>query len=156
MTKILVQKDLVVLDLRAESKDEVLRKLGSLMINKGYAKEGYIEALIEREKEFPTGLVSIDEIGIAIPHTDAHYVNNSAIAVGLLENIVPFGLMGGMDNDLVNVEIVFLLAINNPCEQLNLLQNLIGMFQKRNTLKKIKEAENKGQIVSILNKELIK
>ena len=43
-----------------------MKNLGSVVIKEGYAKESYVDALIAREEEYPTGL-DVDGMGVAIP-----------------------------------------------------------------------------------------
>ena len=47
-----LHKDLVVTDLDAVSAEEVFQKLGGKLVETGYCKESYIDALITREKVF--------------------------------------------------------------------------------------------------------
>ena len=51
------------------SKEEALTYLSDKLIEKGIVKESYKEAILNREKVFPTGL-QFEKYGIAIPHTD--------------------------------------------------------------------------------------
>lgn len=47
---------LIIPSLEVENFKDVMTKLGGVLIEEGYAKESYVDALIAREKEFPTGL----------------------------------------------------------------------------------------------------
>ena len=68
-----LNENLIVPDLEAKSSDEVFEKLGGLFIAEGYCRDTYVDALKDREKDFPTG-VNMGSIGIAIPHTDKQHV----------------------------------------------------------------------------------
>lgn len=48
---------------------EVLQIIGKLLLEKGYVKESFGNALIEREEKYPTGLAMVP-YPVAIPHTD--------------------------------------------------------------------------------------
>ena len=58
--------NLIVIKSNKTTREEVLKELSEAAIAAGYAKEGYYEALLEREKNYPTGL-HIPEIEVAIP-----------------------------------------------------------------------------------------
>ena len=85
-----------------------MEQLGETLIKEGYAKESYIQALITREQEFPTGL-DVDGVGVAIPHTDVSHVIKPGIAIAVLEKPIDFIQMGS-DDDHVQVEIIFYVS----------------------------------------------
>lgn len=49
-------EDLMFPGLTVADRDELLEALGSAVINAGFAKDTYVDALKERERDFPTGL----------------------------------------------------------------------------------------------------
>src|SRR5687767_12413701 len=104
----LLDKDLIVLHSNAQHYSDVFKELGQTMIDKDYANPTYIEGLLERESNFPTG-IQAETAGIALPHTDASFVKESKIGLLVLENPVKFGMMGG-DGEEIDVKIVFLLG----------------------------------------------
>ena len=48
--------NLVFHNLKASDNIEVLQLMGDAMIQEGYGEEGFTEAVLEREKDYPTGL----------------------------------------------------------------------------------------------------
>lgn len=141
-------KDLVLF-IDDNDQEEVLKTISSILINKGYVKESYCNAILEREKIFPTGL-STEFIGVAIPHTDSIHVNKEAIAVGILKNDTKFFHMGTEDEG-VEVRIVFMLAIKNPEEQLKTLQMIIELIQDSDVMKNILECTTVEELYSIIS-----
>ncbi|MFD1449067.1 PTS sugar transporter subunit IIA [Oceanobacillus profundus] len=127
---------------------EVIKTLGRQMVDAGYAKETYIQAVLDREKTLPTGLKA-GITNVAIPHTDITHVNKSAVAIATLNEPVKFHLMEDPSKE-VDVDIVFLLAVSQPEEQTELLRNLMAIFQDKELLLKIKNAENKDSLHEIL------
>jgi PTS system galactitol-specific IIA component len=115
-----ILENIQVLKLDKKNKEEVLEDLSNAAINAGYAKSGYLEAILEREEEYPTGLHT-PEIEVAIPHADAEWANAPSLTIGLLEHPVIFKPMGGEGGD-VDVEIVFMLTIKEPKQQIKFLQ----------------------------------
>ncbi|TWT09254.1 PTS sugar transporter subunit IIA [Planomicrobium sp. CPCC 101079] len=147
-----LEKDLVVIDLKAGSKEEVLEAMGKLLIGKGIVKEGFIESILQREKDFPTGLPT-EPFGVAIPHTDGEMVNDSKIAFASLKTPVKFLAMGRND-ERIDVKVVFMLALKTPEDQLEMLQKLVGLFQDPQTVMEMAEIKDAEQLNELLrNKE---
>lgn len=144
----ILDQDLIELKATYATKEELLTKLATKLEEKGYAKKGYTEALLQREVDYPTG-INTGTIGVAIPHTDAIHVNETTIAVAVLQDGIEFEEMGGLDGT-VNVEIVLILVVNEPKLHLSFLQKLMGMFQEEETLRTIKNTEDPGEIERIL------
>lgn len=151
-TKANLYDNITVSRIEGNNNKEVLEKLSKVMLEKGFVKESYIDAIYEREKIFPTGLPT-DDIGVAIPHTDYFHVEETSIGIGILEKPVEFNVMADLENT-VEVEILFMLAIKDPDGQLEVLQKLIGLFQDGHTLQDIKNAENEEEISELIRKSL--
>ncbi|HLS52790.1 MAG TPA: PTS sugar transporter subunit IIA [Tissierellaceae bacterium] len=141
-----INRELVFVGLEAKDREEVLVKMGNNLEEQGFVHDSYTEAIIKREKEFPTAIPTAS-MGIAIPHTDAEHVKKAGISIATLKEPVTFKNMGtGEDMD---VEIIFMLAVKDPNEQLNMLQRLMTIFQDESVLEKIKDAE-KDEILDIV------
>ncbi len=112
-----------------ETAEGVLRELGQFAIDRGHASEGYVEALLDREAEFPTGLaVPTAEFDIAIPHADPEYVEESAVVLALPDRPVAFRDMDDPD-DTVAAGVVMLLLADEGEEYTAFLSNLANLFQ---------------------------
>ena len=147
-----LDRELIFLNSDADSTAAIFEEIGSVMITKGFAKADYIKALKAREKEFPTG-VPTGVIGVALPHTDASYVNQSKIALMTLENPVSFRVMGS-DSDEIEVSIVFLLGCTDGEEHLNVLQKVVELVQQQEVLNKLMDIETKEDVLQLLNDNL--
>jgi len=126
--------------------------MADVMFQEGYVNEGFHNAIIRREENFPTGLPT-GEINVAIPHTDPEYVNRPAVCLGILDSPVKFNVMG-MENETVLVSVLFMLAIKKKEDQLGLLQKLIATCQDQEMLKVIQSGDKK-KIDEVLG-ELVK
>ena len=144
----MIDIDLVSLDMEAKTSMDVIHNLGKLMQDKSYVKESYIDAVIAREEELPTGL-NIDNFYVAIPHTDTKHVNKSNIAIATLKSPVEFREMINPDGK-INVELVFLLAVKDPKQQVTLLKSLMAVFQNKKLLIKIKNTKEKKEVAELL------
>jgi PTS system galactitol-specific IIA component len=141
--------DLVVLNMEAENSNEIIEQLGALLLAKGHVKDSYIQAVLEREKNLPTGL-SIGDFCVAIPHTDSGHVNQSNIAIATLKNSSVFHSMVNPEEQL-NVEVVFLLAVKDPNLQVQLLKNLMSIFQDKELLIKLRNVRSKKEVSRLLS-----
>jgi PTS system galactitol-specific IIA component len=141
------KENLVVMNSSAATREEAIGELADLLIAGKYAAESFKNAVIEREKIFPTGLPS-EPIGVAIPHTDVEHVIRPAIAVSVLAKPVQFKLMGNNERD-VNVRVIFMLAIKEPHMQVELLQQLMNCIQDSKRLLSIIDAKDKSSLVNL-------
>lgn len=144
-----LDKGYLVARVDTTDKFETLKAMGSLMAEKGFVKESYIEAVQEREKVFPTGL-PMKAFGVAIPHTDSIHVNRKAVMCGILKSPVEFVVMGD-DEARVQVEVVFMLAIVKPDDQIAMLAQLVETCQNVSVLQTIKAAEDMDAITEIMD-----
>jgi PTS system galactitol-specific IIA component len=147
-----IKPELVLVDLHSENSKQVIEALGGLLFEQGYVKRSFIEAVIERESIFATGLPTQD-IQVAIPHADVEHVKKSAIAVGLLQDPVSFGEMGNPDGT-VGVQIACCLAVKESDSLVSLLQNLVGIFQDTDFLKELLDQTQAESVANLMNNRL--
>ena len=146
-----LNENLIMPDLKAGSSDEVFQQLGGLLVSEGYCKSSYVQALIEREKDFPTG-INMGNMGIAIPHTDREHVIKGAVAIGVLKEPVHFYQMGTNDEN-VEAKLIFMLAVKDPKEHLVFLQRILMVLQDQEVLKQLIETKNKQEIINIIKEK---
>jgi len=144
--------DLILVSEEAVSRKELLNKLSRLLHSKGYVKSSFEEAVIQREDQYPTGLQT-RITGVAIPHADSEHVEKSALAVATLKHPVQFRAMDNPDN-IIDVNIVIMMAIKKSEDQVLMLQQLMGVLQNDAALKKILNATEAEAIHDTL-KEVI-
>lgn len=142
---------MVLTDLEAASADEVLEKVGDAVIRAGYAKESYVQALKDREKDYPTGL-DVDGIGVAIPHTSVEHVLKSGVAIATLKEPVTFVQMV-TDDETTGVEVVFMLAVTDPSGHIDELQQILAILQDTAVLQKLMNAENAQQLIELIREK---
>lgn len=146
-----LKAELIIPGLQADSSDDIFEALGGELVKQGYCKESYVQALKNREAEFPTG-INTGEKGVAIPHTDVSHVNKKGIAIATIKNPVSFMEMG-TDDEYVNVQVVFMLAVDEK-GHLELLQAILGILQDQEVLNQLIEAKDAEEIIEIIkNKE---
>jgi PTS system galactitol-specific IIA component len=96
----LINADIVMLNEDIVEKDNILALMANRLIDKGYTKQSYLQAVLNREKEYPTGLPT-NGVGVAIPHADTKYVLKPGIAVATLKSPVKFNVMGNPKRKLM-------------------------------------------------------
>lgn len=150
----LLDRNLIFPCLSVSAMEDVMTRMGGALTSAGYAKDTYVGALIEREKEYPTAL-DVDGYGVAIPHTPVEHINKTAIAVALLQDPVEFIEMGS-DDDKVAVRIVFMLCIAGQPgvhDHLDELQRVLAIIQDTAVLDKLLAAESADEIMNIIKEK---
>lgn len=147
-----IEEDLVLLDVSAKDKFDLLSQVADRLFEKGYVKSSYKDAVIAREKIFATGLPTVLG-GVAIPHTDVEYVVSPAICMARLTSPVDFVIMGD-DKETVSVDFVFMLAMKEAHAQIELLQNLMGILQDEEALRFVKTEKSAAKIAAFVKKRL--
>lgn len=146
--KKILKPELIFDHLDLKSSEEVISFLAGELERRGLVKEEFRTAVLEREKVFPTALQT-GSINVAIPHTDVKYVNEPALAVATLQEPIPWRRMDKPD-DLIPVQIVFMLAIVDPSEYVKFLSKLTSMFGNEKNLAKLIVARSSEGIEQFL------
>ena len=150
MINLVLDEQLVEVGVEAQDRKEVICLLSSKMNRCGFVEEGFEQAVLAREKQYPTGLPT--KIPVALCHVEAEYVKQTAMAVATLKKPVEFHDMGNPQN-VLNVEIVFLLTILDPKQQVFYLRKLMELF-KDETLPSLKVAKTKKEVISLLTRKI--
>lgn len=132
MSEILFDKTLICRFADAGDRREVLSGMVDHLQKKGIVKDTYKNAILEREKNFPTGLYT-GEINVAIPHADVKHVNQAAICVGVLEKPVKFCRMEEPDEE-IDVHVVIMLSLTEAHGHIDMLQKVIALIQDQEAL----------------------
>lgn len=139
----------IFLDFEANDRNDFLSKIGNILFEKKYVNKGFSDSIIEREKNYPTGL-DFGEYKIAIPHTNPEFVNKEGIIAVKLQKPIIFRDMGLNENDL-EVSVIFVLLIQKGEEQVNLLTKLMSLMEQKKVYDSIKNASDKKEILKILS-----
>ncbi|MFP3722951.1 PTS sugar transporter subunit IIA [Niallia circulans] len=144
----LIREELIFTNLEAKTSQELFSFLGNKLLSLGYVQPTFTEALIDREKEYPTGL-ALEEFNVAIPHTDPVYIKQPFIAVAKNKYKLPFIHMGTEDH-VINIDCFFILGIIDPNGQITLLQTLMERFNTPPFVEKLKSYEGKELFTFLL------
>lgn len=148
----LFEKDLVLLNVDADDRQELFGKVANVLLKKGYVKDSYLDALNDREDEFPTGVVT-EYLPIALPHANPENVNRSFIAVVRLNNMVHVEQMGlGTDEETKNF---FFLGIVMETQdlQVKLLQRFMQLMNDKDFVDQFNAIDDEDAMYDFLVKE---
>lgn len=148
-----LRRDLVRVHCSYANRTEALLDMAKLFVNCGASKPSYPEAIIAREKVYPTGIPA-QAFDIAISHCDSDQVNESAIGVTVLDEPIEFEMMGGMSPDPLHVRVIFMLAIKDPKAQVPTLQKMMAVLQNKQLLENIRDASSADEVYELLAPEL--
>ena len=136
----LLDAKIALFNQHAESRDEALKLLADEFVKTGVAKDTFYDGLITREANFPTGL-SLNNMCVAIPHTDVEHVNRTQIGFMSLDKPVEFIEMG-TDDKVIPVTMMFMLALKEAHQQLEMLTKLMDAFQNDELMEKFSKVDN--------------
>lgn len=143
-------RNLILRDVEAANAEEAIRKVGQRFYDEGFVKDTYIDAVVAREKNYATGL-QLADIAVAMPHTDPQHVNRPGVCIAQLKHPVGFEHMGDPDTK-VQAEMLFMMAIKNPDEQVELLQKVLGVFQQPEVVAAFRAAKNEDELFEAAQK----
>lgn len=133
-------RELIVRNVEAVDAEDAIRQVGQYFLRAGFVKDTYIDAVVAREKVFATGL-QLADIAVAMPHTDPQHVNRPGVCIAQLAHPVTFAHMGDPDVT-VEAEMLFMMAIKNPDEQVELLQKVLSVFQQPEVVADFRAADS--------------
>lgn len=142
-----LKDELIKVHVSCEDQNEVFELIYKEALERGYVREEYLAKVKEREAIFPTGL-NMNHHNVAIPHTDPEFVHEQFIAVATLDKPVPFYLMDD-NTKQVDVNVVFMLGLNEPHSQLSVLQEIMGTIQDDTKIEEILSASKSEEIRAI-------
>lgn len=152
MSTSLTELENIFVNLKVNDFNELIPLLAQPLIKNADVVESFPNKVIDREHTFPTGLPT-QPYGVAIPHTDAEFVINNKVTIATLKTPIQMEVMGGMNEEKIDVSIIFLLALGHSNKQLNVLQKLMGILNQEDVLTKIKNG-TKEEIYIIAKEEI--
>ncbi|WP_195852338.1 PTS sugar transporter subunit IIA [Aerococcus urinae] len=143
-----IRKDMVFLNQDIASSDELFEFIVEKAQEHGLVKDSYVQALKDREAQFPTGL-QLEKVGVAIPHADAEHLNEEFIALVTLDSPVEFHSMED-PSKTVAADIVFALGLTKSEDQLETLQTIVQIIQDDNKISNLLEAKDVDEALNAL------
>ncbi|MCX8648976.1 PTS mannitol transporter subunit IICBA [Gilliamella sp. B2776] len=137
------EKD-IFLGLTAQNKEEAIRFAGQKLMDNGYVKSAYIEAMLERERLTSTYLGQ----SIAVPHGTIE-AKDSVINTGIVFCQYPAGIEFGEEaNDKAKI-VIGIAARNN--EHLDVIAKLTNALDDPNLIAKLSNTSRFDEVLAILS-----
>ncbi|HLR41748.1 MAG TPA: PTS sugar transporter subunit IIA [Pseudogracilibacillus sp.] len=139
----LVEKNLVFYDAPLTNQNDLFDFMADQLMERNYVKEGFRDAIKNREEKYPTGL-KLDGLNLAISHVEKEYANAQKLVVIMPEKPIIFKNIETFDP--LEVNLVFGIILNNSNEHLEILKNISQMFQEKEMINKINNIDSKEQL----------
>ncbi|AFV87944.1 Phosphoenolpyruvate-dependent sugar phosphotransferase system [Acidipropionibacterium acidipropionici ATCC 4875] len=143
----LIGPELVHVGVDARSRDDLFAMMAGTLGECGRTRPSFLQGLVEREKNFPTG-IPING-GVAIPHTDAEHVISDAISIATLSSPVGFREMAGTDDTEIPVDVVIMLALGGSGQHLTVLQQVIKAIQDADFMASLRASTSPDEIAAL-------
>lgn len=121
----------VVINGEAQNWEEAIRLCGEALVSAGYVDEAFVDGCVAREKEYPTGIPG--EVPVAIPHFQGDGIQENSICLLRLKKPITFYRMDA-DDEYIDTQYVFNLAIKGSDNHLEYLQKLMGLVMDKTRL----------------------
>lgn len=143
----LMQKELITLNLKSDSKEAAIIELSTLMEQGGFLnnRDLYLQAVMERENMGSTGL----GMGIAIPHGKSDAVKRACVAFGKSKQGIDFK---GADGSLAHL--LFLIAVPKSAaanDHLKILAQLSRMLMHEDFREALYQTDSEQGIIDIIH-----
>lgn len=140
----LFSPDLMLLHARYASKEELICDVARLLKKKGFCSEGLCHSALEREKKMSTSIGN----GIAFPHGDPEFVNESRVVLVTLERPMLW-------DDHEKVDLIFFAAFNMNVQDERrrvetFYRELIPCISDLQTMNTIRQAEDSVRLYQAL------
>jgi len=149
MDELIISNELIFSQLTGEFAD-IVETVSKKLINMDIVRESYPEAILTREKEYPTGLLG-KHGGFAIPHTYSKHCKQSAVTLLRPERPLKFTRMDD-HNDTVDCGLIVMLAIADPEAQLPMLRKLMKSMQNEEYFRILSTEQNSDVVRETLKK----
>ena len=122
--KDIVDLETIKTNMSAKNKDDALKELTELLLLNGYITDadGFMKDIYVRESEGQTGIGNY----IAIPHGKSNFVKKIGVAIGIIEEEIPWETLDGK-----GVKAIILFAVGNDNEGAQNHLKLLSLFARK-------------------------
>src|SRR5512133_2550015 len=142
----------VALQYEARDSKDVIAYLGKCLFDAGYVRGTFVDAALDRESRLPTGLPLSGDFNAAIPHTEVEHVLKPGLAMATLSAPVIFQNMVSPD-EAVPCQLVFVMALDQPKAQIEMLQELAGILQNPDVINSLMSANDFEEVRATFSKD---
>lgn len=140
-----LSKDLINLEMKANTKRGAIIELCELLFENGYITnvDDFVDDIYQREEEGETGIGQ----GVAIPHGKSDNVIKTSLAIGRPKEIIGWE---GEENQPVEIIILFAVRmVDNTSVHLQLLSQVATKLGNDYILDRLKSVEDPQEIINI-------
>lgn len=139
----------ILVAVEAADAQDAIRNLTAALVETDHVTPEFAEDVWEREDTFPTGLPT-QPLAVAIPHADPDHVNRSAVCVAVLNSPVQFSQMGTDGSIVLDVSVIFMLAIKEKEKQVEMIQQLVTLIQSPKLLDGLSKVKDSVEAMSLI------
>jgi PTS system galactitol-specific IIA component len=149
MSNPVISEDLILFPSdNLQTAEEVITLLCERLNANGYVDASFCQAVLDREQKFPTGLPT-RPYPTAIPHAEPTGVTETGIGIAILRRPVPFRSMES-PKEILDVRIVWLLAIAGAADQVLMLQWIVTALQDQAMVEALASASDPQEAMATL------
>ncbi len=143
-----MSEKLICLELKAKSKDEVLRELVEIIGKSENItdKDKCYSALVARENLGSTGIGK----GVAIPHAKTEFAEKLTIGFGISRDGVDFE---SLDDKKANIFFVFASPLKDSHTYLKILARISRLIRNEEFRNKLISSKSAAEIIELIDKE---
>ncbi|BBV68281.1 PTS sugar transporter subunit IIA [Kluyvera ascorbata] len=143
---------LTFLDKHYNNSTDFFSSIFLLLKKQGYVQDSFLDAIIAREKAYPTALPTLP-VAIALPHTDPQHIIRPFISVTRLSTPIAWQEMGNDDNTLY-VHFIVLLGFVDHSSHLTALQKLMDCLADEEVVQTLREIDDVETFLCTLTSRL--
>lgn len=135
----------IKLELASKTKEDVIKEMVKILDENGKLldKYKYLQAVIDREKEFSTGI----GMGIAIPHGKSSGVKEAALVFGRSKAGIDYE---SMDDELAHIFFLIAVPEESSNEHLKILSQISRKLMHKELRESLMKASNAEEIITLL------
>lgn len=138
--------DLIKLNLKSETKNEIIEELLNVLMTTGKIKdrEAALNSLLEREKKMSTGI----QHGVAIPHGKTNAVDELIACIGIKKEGVDFE---SLDNKPSTIFIMTLSPLNRTGPHVQFLAEISQILKSESQRKKLLMSKSEEDVLLLVS-----
>jgi fructose-specific phosphotransferase system IIA component len=143
----LLSVNLIKLELNSKTKEDVIKEMVEILDENGKLldKDKYLQAVLNREKEFSTGI----GMGIAIPHGKSSGVSEPALVFGRSMDGIDYQ---SMDDEMAHIFFLIAVPEESSNEHLKILSQISRKLMHKELRESLMKASSPEEIITLLEK----
>ena len=148
ISKLIENGDYEIID--CKDQNDFFKKIYKDYLDRDMVEKTFYEAILEREREFPTGLKT-STYNVALNHVDSIHVKTNALFIYKMKNDILYHQMDDSEN-VIPVGVVFVLLIKNHDLQVGAISEICKLWMNDELMMKLREQSNKNDVIALLKK----